>query len=68
VKPCWSERLTQPVRDRLDDVTISARNDARHYMTALPEARARSGQRAAQLLLDGANAEAVTTAIELAMM
>jgi hypothetical protein len=54
----------------VDDVTLRTRGDGRTYMTALPEGRARRAQwqSVARLLLDGANAEAVTRALELALM
>jgi hypothetical protein len=70
MKPRWSEKLARPVRDARDDVTLRTRDDARRYMTALPNDRARRAQwqAAARLLLDGADAEPLTCAIELALM
>jgi hypothetical protein len=70
VKPRWSDKLTRTVRDAKEGVTLRTRADARHYMAALPQRRARwsQWQRAAQLLPDGADAETVTRAIELALL
>jgi hypothetical protein len=67
--PRWTDKLARTIRDAKDDVTLRTRNDARHYMAALPDDRARRAQwqAAAKLLLDGANAEPLTTAIELAL-
>jgi hypothetical protein len=64
--PSWSDKLTRPIRDTVDDVTIHTRDDARSYMTALPDQRARKSQwqAAARLLLEGA--EAVIKASPLA--
>lgn len=66
----WSEKLTRTIRDARDGVTISTRDDARHYMAALPDSRAKwsQWQAAARLLLEKGSAEAVTGAIELALM
>lgn len=68
--PRWSDKLARTVRDAIDNVTLRTRDDARHYMAALPEQRERYSQWqiAARLLLDGADAEAVTEAIELALL
>lgn len=52
--PRWTDNLARTIRDRHDDVTLRTRNDARRYMAAL--------------LLDGADANTVTDAIELALM
>jgi hypothetical protein len=35
--PKWTDRLARKVRDSIDDVTLETRDDARHYMAALPE-------------------------------
>ena len=69
VMPCWTEKLSRPVRDRVDGVELRTRDDARRYITALPEQRAkrRQWEAAAQLLLDGADAETVTRKIEIAL-
>jgi hypothetical protein len=68
--PRWSDKLARTVRDTVDDVTLRTRSDARRYMTILPERRALNSQWqiAAPLLLDGADAETVTNAIELALL
>lgn len=68
--PKWTDRLARTVRDSVDDVTLRTRDDARHYIAKLPEKRANKSQWqiAAGLLLDGADAEAVTSAIELALL
>jgi hypothetical protein len=52
------------------DVTLRTRDDARNYMAALPDKQARwaQWQAAARLLLEGAETEAVTHALELALM
>ena len=57
------------IRDTVDGITIKTKDDARHYLAALPEQRARRSQwqAAAKLLLEGADAEAVTKALELAL-
>ena len=67
--PQWSDKLARPVRDRVGDVTMRTRDDARHYMAELEERRAitTQWQIAARLLLEGAGAEVVTSAIELAL-
>ena len=64
-----TDKLARPIRDTVDTVTLRTRDDARHYLAALPDQRARRAQwqAAARLLLDGADAEAVTRAIELAL-
>ena len=69
-RPRWSEKLARPVRDVVDDVTLRTRDDARSYMTALPESRARckQWQAAARLLLEGADVEAIPSQLELALM
>lgn len=66
----WKDNLARPVRDAVDDVTLRTRDEARHYMAALPERRALTNQWqiAAALLLDGADAEIVTTALETALL
>lgn len=66
----WSDKLARPVRDAVDDVTLKTRADARRYMTTLPERRAlySQWQIAAKSLLDGNDAETVTTALETALM
>jgi hypothetical protein len=63
-------RQARPAGDTVEGVTLHTRNDAREYMTALPETRAirTQWQIAAKLLLDGAGVEVLTTAIELALM
>ena len=70
MKPRWSDKLTRPVRDMREDITLRTRHDARLYMAELPEHRAieTQWQIATKLLLDGAGAEVLTTAIELALM
>ena len=62
--PTWSDKLAHPVQDKADNVTLRTRDDARHYMAALPTQRAMRAQwqAAAQLPLEGADAEAVTRA------
>jgi hypothetical protein len=58
-------RLARPERDATDNVTLRTRDQARHCMAALPERRAMTSQWqiAAALLLDGADAETVTSAL-----
>src|SRR5262245_61618313 len=53
-----------------DGATLRTRGEAATYMTALPEQRARynAWQHAAKLMLDGADAEPLTTQIEFALM
>ena len=67
--PPWTEKLNRPIRDRVDDVTLHTCEDARRYIEAIPAQRPMSIQWhvAAQLLMHGADAEAVTGAIELAL-
>jgi len=68
--PRWTDKLARPVRDTIDDLTIKTRSDARSYIVNLPPSRARSAQweNVMRLLLAGADAEAVTRAVELALM
>jgi hypothetical protein len=68
--PQRKDTLARTVRDSVDDVTLRTRDDARHYMAALPERRAMTTQWqiAAALLLDGADAQVTTTAIALALL
>lgn len=49
---------------------LCTRDDARHYMAKLPERHAMTSQwqAAAKCLLDGADTETVTSAIELALL
>jgi hypothetical protein len=42
--PKWTDKLARPVRDAVDDVTLHTRDQARHYMAALPEKRASKSQ------------------------
>ena len=67
--PPWTEKLNRPIWDRVDEVTLHTREDARRYIEAIPAQRAMSIQWhvAAQLLMQGADAAAVTRAIELAL-
>ena len=67
--PPWTEKLNRPIRDRVDNVTLHTRDDARRYIEAIPAQRAMSIQWhvAIQLLLQGADAEAVTQAIKQAL-
>lgn len=68
-KPRWSDRLARAVRDR-DGVTLRTRADARGYVLALSGSRQgkRAWQHAAELLLEGAGAVAVTDQLELALL
>jgi hypothetical protein len=62
--------LRDVVKDT-DGTTLRTCKDARDYMiTAMPDSRAMGAQwqAAARLLLDGADAEPLTRAIELALM
>lgn len=64
------DRQARPAGPRcVDGVMLRTRADARRYLLALPERRATSTQwqAAARLLLNGADAEAVTKAIEFAL-
>ena len=67
--PRWS-KLTRTIRDIKDDVTLRTKKDAQDYMLALPKDRETKGQWqiVAGLLLEGADAERVTRAIESALM
>jgi hypothetical protein len=67
--PPWTESLTRPVRDRIDGVTLHTRDDARQYIEAIAVRRLLTMQWhvARNLLMAGADAEAVTRAIELAL-
>jgi hypothetical protein len=68
-KPTMSAKLARAISTK-DGATLRTRGEAAEYMTALPERRARfqAWQHAARLLLDGADAETVTTQIEFALM
>lgn len=68
--PQWKDKLARTVRDSVDDVTLRTRDDARRYLAKMPERRALNSQWqiAAGLLLDEADADAVTNAIELALL
>jgi hypothetical protein len=68
-KPPMIAKLARGVRTKDGDI-LRTRGEARDYMAALPERRAlyRAWQHAARLLLDGADAEALTMEIELALM
>lgn len=65
----WSDKLARPIRDTRDDTVLCTRDDARHYMAALPDQRARSAQwqAAARVLLGDGDAETATRAVELAL-
>jgi hypothetical protein len=67
--PRWSDKLARPIRDAVADVTLRTRHDARRYIEKLPKERGQSlhWHVAAKLLLEGADAEEVTQAIELAL-
>ena len=69
MQPPWTESLTRPIRDRLDGVTLHTRDDARRYIEAIPLQRLMTMQWhvARNSLMAGAEAEAVTRAIELAL-
>jgi hypothetical protein len=66
--PRWS-KLTRKIRDIKDRVTLRTKKDVEDYMLALPKDRETKGQWqiVAGLLLEGADAKAVTRAIELAL-
>jgi hypothetical protein len=68
--PSWRDKLARPVRDSVDDVTLRTRADARAYMVKLPPRRASRAQwqAAARALLEEADAERVTSALELALL
>ena len=67
-KPSLIAKLARTVRTKDGDV-LRTRGDAASYMTNLPEQRARyqAWQYAAKLMLDGAEAEQLTTQIEYAL-
>jgi hypothetical protein len=67
--PSWNEKLARPIRDRVDNVTMLTREDARRYIQAIPAQRHMSMQWhvATRMLLAGTDAESVTVAIELAL-
>lgn len=67
--PRWNDRLARAVRDH-DGITLRTRDDARRYMLALSQSRQgeRAWQHAAELLLTGAGAAAVTDQLELALL
>src|SRR5262245_56498284 len=69
MQPPWTETLARPVRERIDGVTLCTRDDARRYIEAIPSQRAMTMQWhvAWSLLMAGADAEAVTRAIEVAL-
>ena len=69
ILPPWTEKLTRTIRDRVDDVTLRTRDDVRRYIEAIPAQRSMSIQWhvAIKLLLGGADAEAVTQAVKLAL-
>jgi hypothetical protein len=69
-KPRWTDKLARTVRDAVDDVTMRTRSDARSYIVELPPRRAQSAQwqNTMRPLLSGADAEAVTKAVELALL
>jgi hypothetical protein len=69
-KPRWTDKLARTVRDTVDDLTIKTRSDARSYIIHLRPSRAQSAQwqNVMRLLFAGADAEAVTRAVELALM
>jgi hypothetical protein len=69
MQPPWTETLARPIRDRIDGVTLRTRDDARGYIEAVPTERSMTMQWhvAWSLLMAGADAEAVTCAIELAL-
>ena len=69
-KPRWTNNLARPIRDNVDDVTLRTRDEARTYIVQLPERRGSSAQwqTAIRALLQGADAETVTRAIEMALM
>lgn len=69
MRPAWTEKLARPIRDRVDDVTLHTRDDVRRYIEAIPLRRAMSIQWHAviTLLAQGADAEALTQAIKLAL-
>lgn len=67
--PPWSAALASPIHLR-NGTILRTRDDARHYMTALPKHRERrqAWQHAAKLLLEGAEAYEVTKQIEYALL
>jgi hypothetical protein len=67
--PPWTEKLTRTLRDRVDDVTLRTRDDVRRYIESIPAQRPMSIQWhvATKLLLAGADIEAVTQAVALAL-
>ena len=68
--PRWS-KLTRVVRDARDDVTLRTRSDIERYAIAMhgqQRERSTQWQAVARLLLEGADAAAVTRAIELALL
>jgi hypothetical protein len=64
-----SAKLARTIRSK-DGAVLRTRGEARDYMANLPERRAlyQAWQHAARLLLDGADAESLTTQIEFALM
>ena len=59
-----------PMSAKQDGQTLRTRTQARDYMLSLPPGRARyaAWQTAAKLMLDGADAEPLTTQIEWALI
>jgi hypothetical protein len=66
--PPWTEKLTRTIRDHVDDVTLHTREDAHRYIGGIPAQRMSIQWHVAmKLLLAGADAEAVTQGIVLAL-
>lgn len=68
-KASWDDRLARTVRDT-DGTEMRTRRDAANYMAELPELQGMSAgwQAAAKLVLDGADVNSITSAVELALL
>ena len=67
--PRWTDELARPIRDAVANLTLRTRYDARRYVEKLPKERGSILQWhvATKLLFEGADAEGLTHAIELAL-
>ena len=68
-KPPFAQRLTRPIRDRIDGVTLRTRSDALRYIERIASQRPMTmpWHIARNLLRSASSAEAVTGAVELAL-
>lgn len=67
--PPWNESLARPIREHIDGIILRTREDARRYIEAISAQRLMTmpWHIARNLLMAGADAEAVTRAIEMAL-